>query len=162
MSTQATSQSPPRPPQTFDPETFRQTLAGLTDPDYSDDAAGAADEYKASAIDLCLCLCELFGESLDRTTLWDRIASALATAAAKANDGNTDRFASLCLDHVRADPGQASRHDRFSAWLTVASAKPMAWRQGVVRYVVGHSYALIAHARLAWEKVKAGRNGGGR
>lgn len=91
-------------------------------------------------------------------TLWDRIGSALSTAVAKCDDGDTDRMISLCLDHVRADAGAAGRHIGLSALLYAAGEKTLAWRQGWSRYIASHSYALLAHARLRWEKVKVQRN----
>jgi hypothetical protein len=133
----------------------------LTDPDYSaGDDNSASAEHKDMAVKLCVVLCELFGESLDRMTLWDRIASALATAAAKTNDGDTDRFISIALDHVRADAGKASRNEVLPMMLYDMAEKPAAWRQGFVRYVASHSFAILAHGRLKWEHVKAARKEG--
>lgn len=161
MPTQAMPPPPkqlPAPPATFDAQQWRLKLAGLTDPDSSgDDGNPNAAEHRAAAVDLCLCLCELFGESLDRVTLWDRIASALATAAAKCHDGDTDRFASLALEHVKADPGAATRHEGFCAWMLSCGERPSSWRQGFVRYVVTHSFAALAHGRRAWEQRKTER-----
>lgn len=158
--------SVPHPPPTFDAQLFRQKLAGLTDPDYSaGDDNSAAAEHKRAAIDLCVCLCELFGESLDRTTLWDRIGSALMGACPKCADGDTDRFVSLCMEHVRADVGRASRHEILPKLLADWSERPAVWRQGFVRYVATHLFSIVPHARLAWERVKerrAASNGGGR
>lgn len=79
-------------------------------------------------------MCELFGESLDRVTLWDRIGSAIATAAAKCDDGDTDRFASLCLEHVKADHAAAARHEGFAAWVVTMAARDDAYRQAFVRH----------------------------
>ncbi|HEY3967267.1 MAG TPA: hypothetical protein VGM05_22095 [Planctomycetaceae bacterium] len=127
----------------------------MTDPDYSageDNAATA--EHKAASVHLCILMCELFGEDLDRTSLWDRIASALATAAAKTTDGDMDRFVSLCLDHVRADAAKAARHPEIGAMLHDWSEQSAAWRQGFVRYVATRSFAILAHGRVRWERVK--------
>jgi len=87
-------------------------------------------------------------------TLWDRIGSALAGACAKCADGDTDRFVSLCLEHVKADSGRASRHEILPRMLGDWSERPAAWRQGFVRYIATHSFAVLAHARLAWERIK--------
>ncbi len=158
MSTQAISLPPPLP--TFDSAVFRLKLAGLTDPDSSGEDNPSAAEHKATSIDLCVFLCELFGETLDRLSLWDRIASALATAASKTDDGDTDRFITLCLEHVKADPAAAARHLPLGGLLSACDGKSLAWRQGWVRYISGHSYAIVSHARATWEQVKESRKGG--
>lgn len=144
-------------PGTFDANLWRQRLAGLTDPDYSADDNPAAQEYKVRAVELVLCLCELFGDSLDRMTLWDRIGSALGASCAKCDDGDIDRFVSAALEHVKADAGASSRNDRLAKQLPAMCAKGLSWRQGFVRYVASHSFSVLAHGRLAWEKVKEGR-----
>jgi len=87
-------------------------------------------------------------------TLWDRIASSLATSCSKVDDGDTDEFVSLALDHVRADPAQAGRNDRVSRLLTHLAGESLAWRQGWTRYIASHSYAIVAHGRLAWVQTK--------
>lgn len=121
------------------------------------DGSDLAEGYKVAAVDLCLCLCELFGETLDRKTLWEKIGSALRTAAAKSDDGDTDRFMSLCLEHVRAEDGAASRCQRLADVLRRLISVPLAWRQSWVRYVASRVPAILAHSRAAWEIVKAER-----
>lgn len=147
----------PNAPSTFDAESFRLKLAGLTDPDYSgsDDNSTVAD-YKRHAVDLCVCLCEVFGDKgrggpLDRMTLWDRIESALRTAAAKIDDGSIDRLLSLCIEHVHG-VGYA-RSIRYLGLLALAD-KPLSWRQGFVRYIDRHVPAVLGHAVRMWEQVK--------
>lgn len=153
MSTQQIIQPP-----SFDAESWRQRLAGLIDPDaHDDDDNPAAIEHKNQSVELCLCLCELFGDSLDRMTLWDRIGSALATACAKCDDGDIDRYVTLCLEHVKADVGAAGRNQGVAAMLYLASEKSASWRQGLVRYIAAHIYTIPVHARIRWEKVKIAR-----
>lgn len=110
---------------------------------------------------LCLALCELFGKSLDRLTLWDRIGSALLTAAAKCDDGDTDRFAALCLDHVKGDPAAAARHEGFSALVVTLAARDDAYRQLFVRHCGQKAAVVLVHARAAWERRKQAKGGAG-
>lgn len=141
----------------IDLDEFRRRAAGLTDP--AQRSAGAADEasIKEEATQLCLTLCELFGDGLDRLTLWDRIASALVTAAAKCDDGDLDRFASLCLEHVKADAAAAARHEGFSAWVTTSATRDAAYRQAFVRHVALKAPVVLVYARAAWEARKQTR-----
>lgn len=145
------------PPQSFDAERWRQSLAGLTDPDYSGDDNPQAAEHKSASIDLCICLCELFGTSLARETLWERIGSALQTASAKSDDGDCDRLVSLALDHIRAEVGQSGRNVNLAALLYAANGKTLAWRQGWPRYISSHVFSIVTHARMRWETVKQER-----
>lgn len=133
---------------------LRRRLAGLVDPERT---PGASEEmeYKEAAHRLGCVLASLFGESLDRLTLWDRIGSGFATACAKVDDGDLDRFASICLDHVKADPGAAASNAALGALLSTFAARPIEWRQGFVRYIRSHSYSVLVHARSRWERVKS-------
>jgi len=162
MNTQATSPSPPPMPSpvgSFDAAAWRLKLAGLTDPDYSTptDGNASAAEHKQWAITMCLACCDLFGASLDRMTLWDRIPGALATACAKCDDGDIDRYVSLALSHIKADASRAARHIDIAALLYQASTKPASWRQGLVRYIATHDFSIVSYARRAWEQTKADR-----
>lgn len=143
----------------IDPAEFRRRAAGLADPTRRTGAAEAAS-VKEEARQLCLALCELFGDTLDRVTLWDRIGSALLTAAAKCDDGDTDRFAALCLDHVKADPAAAARHDGFASWVVTMAARDDAYRQLFVRHCGSKAAIVLVHARAAWEQRKATKKGG--
>lgn len=142
----------------IDTTEFRRRVAGLIDPNRKTGAAETA-AVKEEAKQLCLAMCELFGESLDRMTLWDRITSALTTSAAKCDDGDTDRFISMCLDHIKADNAQAARNELLAPLVMTLETRDDAYRQMFVRHC-GTKAAIVAiHARAAWEqrkKTKAG------
>lgn len=142
----------------IDTTEFRRRVAGFIDPNRK---TGAAEEasVKEEAKQLCLALCELFGESLERMTLWDRISTALLTAAAKCDDGDTDRFASLCLEHVKADHAAAARHEGFAAWVTTLAARDDAYRQAFVRHCGQKAAIVLVHSRYAWEERKRTKGG---
>lgn len=133
---------------------FRQRMAGLIDPNRKPTGAAETASIKEEAKQLCLAMCELFGESLDRMSLWDRIGSALATAAAKCDDGDTDRFASLCLEHIKADDAAAARHEGFAAWVLTMATRDDAHRQAFARHCGGKTAIVLVHARAAWEQRK--------
>lgn len=141
----------------IDTEEFRRRVAGLIDPTRAPTGAAETASIKEEAKQLCLTLCELFGESLDRMTLWDRIGTAMATAAAKCDDGDTDRFAALCLDHVKGDHAAAARHDGFGAWVVTMAARDDAYRQAFVRHCGAKTAIVLVHARAAWEQRKQTR-----
>lgn len=155
MNTQATTLPPPLP--TFDAAHFRLVLAGLVDPDYAGEDSAAAAQHREWAVDWCVCLCDLFGDSIDRVTLWTKIAAALSAACAKCDDGDVERFVDLCLRTVQADAGLAAASPDLDRLLLTASAKPISWRQGLVRYIESRTFAITAHARRQWGTVKAGR-----
>jgi len=145
----------PEPPPSFDADEFRRTLAGLCDPDAGEFPDAPSVEYEESAVELGLCLCELFGSSLDRLTLWDRIATAISTAAVKCDDGDVSRFVSLALDHVRADPGRAAVNPRLGELLSKTMTRNPSWREGFVRWMGSHLYVLMVYVRRAWQDVKS-------
>ena len=134
----------------IDYQEFRRRLAGLADPDRPL-GAEANGEMRRLASSLCSLLAELFGDDLDRLTLWGRIGTSLQTACAKVTDGNLDRFVSLCLEHVCADPARASGNEQLFMLLGEFGRKPIEWRQGFVDYVRTHIYVVISYGRQAWD-----------
>jgi hypothetical protein len=139
------------PPQ-LDAEAFRRKIAGLA---CSDDATQYdSAQFRAAAVDLARILCRLFGESLDRITLWDRISTALGSACSRYPNGEGEAFLSAALDHVKADPGATTREPMVAMWLTSIDAQPDAWRRQFVTYIGTRLYAVLVHARNAWEESK--------
>lgn len=143
--------------QVIDTQEFRRRVAGLIDPNRKPTGVAETASIKLEAISLCLALCDLFGESLDRMTLWDRIGSALSTATAKCDDGDTDRFASLCLEHVQAKDAAAARHEQFGNWVMTMALRDEAYRQAFVRHCGAKTAVVLVHARAAWERLKIER-----
>lgn len=157
MSTPANSAEllPSLPPADF--AAWRQRLAGLVDPDYIGDDSSLHREHRRWAVDLGLLLCDVFSPALDRVTLWDRIGSALRTAAAKCDDGDIDRLLSLAAEHVQADDGRVGAHPDTHRLLLQAQSATLAWRQSLVRYLASHVPAVLALTRQAWEQAKTER-----
>lgn len=151
MSTQATS---PKPLPTIDTEAIRRKLAGLADPLKRGAGETEQVEIKELASRLCSILASLFGDSLDRMTLWDRIGSAFATALAKTSDDDCDRFVSLCLEHVKADAAKAAACPALGSTLETFTIRPPEWRFAFLQYIDTHSYAVLVHGRARWELVK--------
>lgn len=150
------SQGSPHPPPlpVLDTEAFRRALAGLADPDRAP-TAGEKAEVKEAAIRWACVLAHLFGDDLDRLTLWSRIDSALETSLAKVSDDDLDRFAHLCLEHVRAEASRAAACDALVSVLGTFTVRPPEWRHAFLHYVAAHRFAVIAHGRARWELVKA-------
>lgn len=144
----------------IDTTEFRRRAAGLIDPSRRPTGAAENLSIKGEATQLCLAMCELFGESLERLTLWDKIGSAIAAASAKCDDGDTDRFAALCLDSIKADPAAAARHEGFANWVVAMSARDEAYRQLFVRHCGSKTAIVLVHARAAWGQHKTTRKGG--
>lgn len=146
----------PPPLAVLDAEAFRRQLAGLADPDRG--ATPAEDvEIRDTLKRFCSVLAHLFSEELDRVTLWSRIDSALEAACAKVADGDFERWASLCLDHVKADAARAAACDALGQILGTAAVRTPEWRQAFIRRAAAVRYAVVVAARARWEDVKAGR-----
>lgn len=136
-------------------EAFRRKLAGLSDPSRPGGIAEPA-EIRETAHRLCSILASLFGESLDRKTLWDRIGSALKTSVAKVDDGDLERFVSLCLEHVQADVGEAGRSEALERELSTYETRPAEWRTAFLAYVAANHYPVVVFGRRRWERIKSG------
>jgi len=131
-------------------------LAGLTDPDRRPESAGEREAVRQDAVRFCSILAHLFGESLERTTLWERIGSALSTSLAKVTDDDLDRFTTLCLEHVCAEDARVAACEPLLGLLQTWAARPREWRQALLHYLATHRTAALVHARARWERVKKG------
>lgn len=137
-------------------EQFRQRLAGLLDPRESL-APDYLAEQKQRAIDFVACLPEVFGPDLDRMTLWDRIGTALQTAHAKTIGEDYEFFVSRVLEHIQAAPSQVARNQTIQFLLEWLGESSVEARQGWLAYMSTHLYAVLVHARAAWELAKQDR-----
>lgn len=140
---------------TMDYQEFRRKLAGLIDPERKIEASEKI-EVKEAAIRLCSIFAHLFGESLDRITLWERIGSALRTSCAKVSDDDLDRFITLCLEHIQAEDSRVAACEPLKQIIETFAVRPSEWKYAFTNYVNTHRTALLVHARSRWENVKKG------
>lgn len=111
------------------------------------------------AIDFVSALPRVFGDELDRKTLWDRIGSALQTAHAKTAGADVEFFFSEVFRHICAGSAVA-RDDGIATVLGNAVALPGPERQAFIAYCSSHMPVLLVHARARWEEQKELRKGG--
>lgn len=132
---------------------FRRVLAGLADSGRAVQAAEHA-AFGEMAKDLVVSLCAVFGDELDRKTLWSRIDSGLQAACAKVDDGDADRWVDLLLEHVRASAARAARFGLLRNLRASLTARDDAHRRAFVAWVASRRYAVLAHGRAAWQAWK--------
>jgi hypothetical protein len=133
---------------------FRQKLAGLVDPGRllpDMELTVVKDE----AVKLCLILAEVFGDDLDRKTLWERIGNGLAVCSVKCG-GDWELLLEGLLEYVRADPGKVAANQKLEAWTDTISLRPQEWKDQFIRVCETKRMILIVKARQLWNlnKVK--------
>lgn len=139
---------------TLDAARFRQELAGLIDEEESGEFS--PDDFREQAAMLCYVLARLYNRKvLEAMKLWERIGTALATACEKVDDGDLDRFVSICLDHVKATHSRVAADEHAAGILAEITEQDESWRLGFVTYVKSHSFTAIIHGRRRWEVAKA-------
>lgn len=144
--------------ETFDYVAFRRTLLRLSDPDQKPGATEKT-EIRETAHRIVGLLPRVFGESLDRTTLWSRIDSAISTACAKVGDGDVARWWQLVLEHIKADAARVACCEPIVLEMaTTSEARPLPWRQALIAYFSTHRIPVVVHGRLLWERSKAEAN----
>jgi hypothetical protein len=87
-------------------------------------------------------------------TLWDRINTALATACAQTSDDDLDRFVTICLEKVQADPAIAAACEALGQMLATFATRPHEWRMALIDYITTHRHAVLVHGRARWQQVK--------
>lgn len=133
-------------------EGFRRLIAGLEDPSRKvDDFSLLAVE--ADAVSLVSILPEVFGEELDRKTLWERIANGIATATAKSA-GDVGIFLQEILSYIKADPGKVASNDRLALHMETMLSRPVEIRYQFLRSISAKSYIIVTKARVLWNANK--------
>ena len=111
-------------------------------------------EIRDAASRFCSILAHLFGESLDRLTLWTKIGTALETAAAKIADDDLDGFVALCLESVKADSAKTAACGPLSSMLDIFLVRTPEWRREFIAYVASHRLVVVVRGRQRWELYK--------
>lgn len=136
-------------------EQFRQKLAGLLDPQ-----AAVADDRRQEIRDLCIRfaaeLPALFGEDLDRKTMWDRIGSGLQSAFAKTAGSDHEFFVQQVLTHILASTSSAASNPVMGEILVTLGGWSLEDRQAWLGYFNTHLIPLLVHARAHWTARKGG------
>lgn len=137
-------------------EQYRQKIAGLIDPQ-EQQTPERRDEIKQLAIQFVALLPEVFGETLDRLTLWDRIGTGLQTAFAKTPGIDHEHFIQQVLEHIKSETSKAARCKSLAEVLLILSEWSPADRQAWIAYFHTHLVPIVVHAKIAWDAKKAKR-----
>ena len=134
-------------------EGFRRRLAGLEDPSRKIDAFDTK-AIEADATSFIAIIPEVFGDDLDRKTLWERIANGIATATAKSG-GDLGSFFQEILTYVKAEPGKVACNERLALYMETLLSRPAAIQDQFIRTISGKSYLIVTRARGIWNANKA-------
>ncbi len=132
---------------------FRQRLAGLEDP--SRKITGFDTKaLEAECASFVAILPEVFGDDLDRKTLWERIANGIATATAKCG-GDLGVWFQEILSYIRAEPGKVAANERIGLYMETLLSRPSEIRDQFIRTANSKSYLIVVRARSIWNSNKA-------
>src|SRR5690606_31678720 len=109
--------------------------------------------YESYAVDLAVTMARLFGDELDRKTLWSRIATGLEQAA-RENANDAQALVNACLLHVKADAGQAAANPWLLDVLLTLPKRDANWQRQWARWIISHIHVVIVKARHQWQKIK--------
>lgn len=129
-------------------EQLRQRLASLINPQ-AEKPEWYAGVAKGLAIQFCASLPSVFGESLDRMTMWDKIAAAIESGYAKTVSGDLDLFVQHVLESIKADPAKAVACERLTDAIDDLQRLPEQERQDWLQYLVTHLIPVLVYARRA-------------
>lgn len=141
--------------QQLEPAQFRQKIAGLVDPERQT-TGSEAYSISEEAVRFATILASLFGDDLDRLTLWDRISSALITAYRKSPD-DLEVFVNHCLEHIKAEHSRVAASEPLSTFLATMESRDQSVKKSFLSHIERRYFILIVKARARWQEVKAGR-----
>lgn len=135
---------------------FRKELAGFIDHDASR-STSSRKELHDVAVRFAAMLPELYGESLDRLDLWERIGSGIQTAFAKTVGADHEFFISEVLKHILAPPGASAANEHLAEVLDEVSSWSDTDRQAWMRMCSTHLTPILLYARRLWEERKGSK-----
>lgn len=101
----------------------------------------------------CSILASLFGDDLDRKTLWERIGNGIVVCSAKCG-GDWEAFVNEMLQYIRAEAGRVAASKQIDAFLEDMTAKPAAFREAFLRALEAKHLLIIVKARAVWNAAK--------
>ena len=149
--------SSPKPLDRLTPQQVRERLAGMIDPAEAVTVT-QKETYRLLAIEFCASLPAVFGDCLDRTTLWDRIASGIQSGYAKTVSGDLELFVQHVLEHIKADASRVVACDRICTVQERLYDLNGDNRQEWLTYLVTHLVPVLVFARKEWKASIGGVN----
>lgn len=104
---------------------------------------------KDEAVKFCSILAEVFGDDLDRKTLWERIGNGLVIASAKCG-GDWELFVNEMLKYIKADPGKVASNKSMSLWIEFMITRPKEWKEQFLRICESKHMFICVKARTLW------------
>ena len=146
----------------FSAEGFRQRLAGLESQEkrFSEDEL---DDMKNVAVMMIRALRDVFGDALDRKTVWERISSGIVVSAAKSGGSQFnpgDKFVASLLEHVRAEANSVVGSDSLKAAVAAVNAMPRDSQRQFIRICVEYRMILCLEARELVMQERDGKGAG--
>lgn len=138
--------------QVLSAEAFRQRLAGFVDPDQVLPEEGR-EEIKNQAVKFCSILASLFGDDLDRKTLWERMGNGLVVCTAKCG-GDWETFINEMLQYIKADAGKVAASKALALFLEEFGKQPKQNKEAFLRTIEAKHFLIIVKARALWNSMK--------
>jgi hypothetical protein len=127
----------------LNPEAFRKKIAGLK-AEQKEEA-----DINENFVKLISLLPMVYGDSLPRMQMWQRIANGLEAAISKSQ-GSVKVFYNNMLKYIRAEPASVAENDELGKAYSRIEDKAE-----VLDMAANESYTIIAQARQAWLKREA-------
>ena len=89
---------------------------------------------------------ELFGDDLDRKTLWERIGNGLKSAIAKSG-GDFEVFINNTLEYIRAEHGKVAANEHIEMFINMALTRPKEWKEQFMRTIEKKIFMILVKAR---------------
>lgn len=105
------------------------------------------------AINFCSTLAGLFGDDLDRKTLWERIGNGIVASVAKCG-GEIEVFMNEMLDYIKADPGKVAASKNMEMHIQMFATRPKEWKDAFLKIMETRHFIIVVKARTLWNMNK--------
>lgn len=96
---------------------------------------------------------EIFSDSLDRKTLWDRIGNGLLSSLSKSGN-DIEQFINLNLEFIKAEPGKVAANENLGLFISMVLSRSEEWKIQFLRTIEKKHFLIIVKARQLWNENK--------
>lgn len=96
---------------------------------------------------------EVFGDDLDRLTLWDRISNGVLPSLSKSGD-DFGVFINGMLEYIKASASKVAVNDNIVYFIQSAETKPKEWTEMFMEQCSKRLFLIIVKARIMWNQKK--------
>lgn len=144
----------PQPLPSLDTQSLRAALAGIVDNHATVETVDFREQASRLWIPYLAALPRVFGDSLERKTMWSKIGAVVIAAIAKTRDGDLSQFHHYVLEGIQADLSLAVASEPLTIALSALLSQPTSHHASLLHFLRDRVSTMITFAKPVWTAIK--------